>query len=252
MLMFIAGLAGLEKMKKDKPEQVSRAAAFCGLSVGEYTAHCAAGSFSFEDGLRFLVHRSKAMAESIERTPQAMVSVVGLEKSKLEPICKEAAKMEGEDGVCEIALQLFPNGITVGGTAKACALLEEKAVKAGAQMAKNLGDTGFHTSCMQYAADQIEKEWQDFAAKITAPKHTVWSIATAEPVRPGCDPVEVKDTLKKMMTKCVLWESMCKEIIKELKDPNAEYYEVGPGKQLKTMMKRIDQNAWKNMENYEV
>merc|ERR1712187_776349 len=193
----------------------------------------------------------EALHEATFGKGQVMMSVVGLEKTKLEPICKEAAKMEGESGVCDIALQLFPGGITVGGTGKACGFCEEKAVKAGAQMAKVIGDTAYHTALIQPALDKLEGDFKDLVTKLKPLKHSVWQNATAEPVRPGTDPNEIVDNLRKQMTKCVLYEAMCKEAIKELKDPNMQLFEVGPGKQLKQMMKRIDQNAWKNMENYE-
>merc|ERR1712186_308440 len=97
--MFIGGLAGLEKLREEKPDRVERAAVMAGLSLGEYTALCAAGVMSFEDGLKLVKLRGEAMQEAAETGKQLMLSVAGLEKPKLDPLVKECAKM-GADEVC--------------------------------------------------------------------------------------------------------------------------------------------------------
>merc|ERR1719454_1626655 len=93
--MFVAGLAAVEKLRAEQPEAVDRAQALAGMEIGEYTALCAAGVFSFEDGLKLVKLRSEAMAAAASKGKQAMLSVAGVEKAKLEELCKEAAKKEG-------------------------------------------------------------------------------------------------------------------------------------------------------------
>merc|ERR1712060_640258 len=93
---------------------------------GEYTALCAAGVMSFEDGLKLVKLRGEAMQEAATSCKQLMLSVAGLEKKILQPLCVECAKMEGESGVCQISNSLFPNGYSVGGTEKAINLLQPK------------------------------------------------------------------------------------------------------------------------------
>merc|ERR1719394_343061 len=91
--MFIGGLAGLEKLKSDNPDAVSRASIMAGLSLGEYTALCAAGVMSFEEGLKLVKLRGEAMQECATASKQLMLSVAGLEKKILQPLCTECAKL---------------------------------------------------------------------------------------------------------------------------------------------------------------
>ena len=91
--MFIAGLAALEKLRSEREEAVTNFQVAAGLSLGEYTALCAAGVFSFEDGLRLVKLRGEAMQAAATASKQAMLSVAGLEKPKLVELCKEAPKL---------------------------------------------------------------------------------------------------------------------------------------------------------------
>merc|ERR1719264_78648 len=86
--MFIGGLAGLEKLREEKPERVERAAVFAGLSLGEYTALCAAGVMTFEDGLKLVKLRGEAMQDAANEGKQKMLSVAGIEKATLDKLCK--------------------------------------------------------------------------------------------------------------------------------------------------------------------
>eukprot|EP00438_Fugacium_kawagutii_P004047 Skav219295 [mRNA] locus=scaffold2157:432557:451800:+ [translate_table: standard] len=78
--MFLAGMAGLEKLRDSRPEAVEQPGAVAGLSLGEYTALCAAGVFTFEQGMELVKVRGAAMAEAAKSRPQAMLSVAGLEQ----------------------------------------------------------------------------------------------------------------------------------------------------------------------------
>jgi len=93
--MFIAGLAGLEKLRLESPDVVSRASVMAGLSLGEYTALCAAGVMSFEDCLKIVKLRGEAMQEASEKPKQIMLSIAGIEKPKLEPLIDKAKAKEG-------------------------------------------------------------------------------------------------------------------------------------------------------------
>merc|ERR1712032_1505080 len=81
--MFIGGLAGLEKLRIEKPDRVERASVMAGLSLGEYTALCAAGVLTFEDGLKLVKLRGEAMQEAAGQSKQLMLSVAGLDGDKL-------------------------------------------------------------------------------------------------------------------------------------------------------------------------
>lgn len=249
--MFIGGLAGLEKLRSEKPEAVSRASVMAGLSLGEYTALCAAGVMSFEEGLKLVKLRGEAMQEAASHgsKKQLMLSVAGLDKEKLEPLCQEAASKE-DGGVCQIANCLFPGGFSVGGTEEAVNTLKDLAEKAGALQAKVLKTAGaFHTPLMQPAQEKLNAALDEVLPQMQPPKHTIWMNASAEALRPGCEPKDIVALLKKQLTNPVLWDASVKAIIKE---GITEFYEVGPMKQIKAMMKRIDNTAWKATTNIEV
>merc|ERR1712241_1524106 len=103
------GLAGVAKLRSSDSEKVARAQCVAGLSLGEYTALCAAGVMSFEDGLKLVKLRGEAMQEAASVGKQLMLSVAGLEKKVLDPLVKECAAL-GADEVCQISNSLFPGG----------------------------------------------------------------------------------------------------------------------------------------------
>ncbi|CAE8600685.1 unnamed protein product [Polarella glacialis] len=248
--MFIAGLAGLEKLRQEREEAVTRFQFTAGLSLGEYTALCAAGVFTFEDGLKIVQLRGVAMQEAAAMSKQAMLSVAGLEKDKLASLCKDAAKSEGPKAVCQIANELFPKGFSCAGTEKTILALKDLAEANGALQAKVLKTSGgFHTSLMAPAQERLAKALDELLPNMQPPKHTVYMNVTAAPLAPGTDPKEIVALLKKQLTSPVLWEPSVQAMIKA---GVTEYYEVGPMKQIKAMMKRINPKVWGTTTNVEV
>lgn len=248
--LFIGGLAGVEKLRQENAAAVEQAKVMAGLSLGEYTALCAAGVFSFEDGLRLVKLRGEAMQEAAAMGEQLMLSVAGLEKSKLQAACRQSAEEVGNGAVCQIANELFPNGFACGGTKKAVEKLKVAAEKAGAMQARVLKTSGaFHTPMMQPAQDKLSAALDEVLPKMRTPRHTVWMNASAEPMRPGCNPEDIVALLKKQLTNPVLWEPSIRAI---MGDGVTEFYECGPMKQIRAMMRRIDMSMWKNTKNIEV
>merc|ERR1712217_898509 len=231
--MFIAGMAGIEKMKaSDKKEQVERPQATAGLSLGEYTAICAAGVLDFEECLKLVKLRAEAMQVATEAVPQCMCSVAGLDRPTLEKLCKEAkaAEKTSKEPVCQIANVLFPAGFTCAGHKASVDKLCELATKARALQARVIKAGGaFHTPLMKPAEDDLCK--------------------AIDKVAPGTNPSEFVELMKKQLTNEVLWEPSIKQMIM---DQVKDFYECGPLKQLKSMIKRIDQDAFKRTENVSV
>lgn len=247
--MFIAGLAGLEKMKVEKGEAATRFKACAGLSLGEYTALCAAGVFTFEEGLKLVKLRGEYMQEAANKGKQLMLSVAGIEKPDLQKYCLEAAKTE-KGGVCQIANELFPKGFSCAGTEKAVTALKAKVEGAGALQAKFLKTSGaFHTDLMAPARDRLGKALDEALPNMKPPRKLVYMNATAKPLPPGTDPKEIVELLKKQLTSPVLREPSVRAMISS---GITEFYEVGPMKQLKAMMKRIDPKTWQSTVNIEV
>lgn len=248
--MFIAGLAGVEKLRQEREEAATRFQVTAGLSLGEYTALCAAGVFSFEDGLKLVQLRGQAMQDAAAIGKQAMLSVAGFEKDKLAGLCKEAAAKEGPKAVCQIANELFPKGYSCAGTEEAITHLKGLAEAGGALQAKILKTSGgFHTSLMEPAKAQLSKALDDVLPRMQSPKHAVYMNATAEPLKAGSDPKEAVALLKKQLTSPVLWEPSVQAMIKA---GVTEFFECGPNKQIKAMMKRINPKVWGTTTNVEV
>merc|ERR1719230_2577740 len=117
---------------------------------------------------------------------QAMLSVAGLDKPKLQDLCKQAAKDEGGSAVCQIANELFPKGFSCAGTEAPIGNLKDLAEKAGALQAKVLKTSGgFHTSLMAPAKEKLGKALDEVLPKMSPPRHTVFMNASATGLKPG-------------------------------------------------------------------
>jgi len=248
--IFIGGLAGLEKLRGEREEAAARPRFMAGLSLGEYTALCAAGVFDFEDGLRLVKLRGEAMHEAANVGKQLMLSVVGLERERLEGLCAQARERAGPGATCQISNFLFPNGFSCGGSDAAINELKTLADDNGALQTKILKTAGaFHTTLMQPAQERLSEKLEETLPRMKPPGCTVYMNATAEPVLPGTDPREIVENLKKQLTNSVLWAPSVEAMIAE---GVTEYYELGPQKQLKAMMKRINPAVWKTTTNVDV
>ncbi|CAE8692636.1 unnamed protein product, partial [Polarella glacialis] len=247
--MYVAGLAALELLKQDQPEVAKNRRAVAGLSLGEYTALTVAGVFDFETGLKVVKLRGEAMQEASQATPQMMLSVAGLGQETLERLCKES--LSGPDDICQVANFLFPNGFSCAGSRSAVERLNEKATATkGCLQSKPLKTSGaFHTKYMSPARDRLMQVLREVEGSLRPPKCDVYMNLTGMKIAAGTPPAEIINQLGDQLTSCVLWEPCMKAMIA---DGITEFYECGPMKQLKAMMKRINPDAWKNTINIHV
>mmetsp|Transcript_52208 Transcript_52208/g.114433 ORF Transcript_52208/g.114433 Transcript_52208/m.114433 type:complete len:447 (+) Transcript_52208:56-1396(+) len=245
--LFLASMAGMIKLRSENPEVADNPYAVAGLSLGEYSALCAAGVFTFEEGLELVRVRGLAMAEAASLQPQLMLSVFGIDQETMEKLCQAEVK-PGQ--VCQIANLLFPRGFSCSGTADAINNLKDTVVEAGAMQAKLLKVEGaFHTSLMKPAQTKLQDALDRILPNMQPPTCDVYLNVTGKKVPKGTPPSEFIDLLGKQLCSTVLWEASVRLMIE---DGLSEFYEVGPMKQLKAMMKRTDMDAWKNMYNIEV
>mmetsp|Transcript_6685 Transcript_6685/g.17039 ORF Transcript_6685/g.17039 Transcript_6685/m.17039 type:complete len:560 (+) Transcript_6685:101-1780(+) len=249
--MFVAGLAGVEVMRQTKKEEVMRMQAVAGLSLGEYTAIAAADVMDFEDALELVKIRAIAMQAATEVVPQAMCSVAGLDRPTLDKLCKEAKAADANPtAVCQIANVLFPAGFTCAGDKTAIDTLCELARKGRALQARVIKAGGaFHTPLMKPAEEELSRAIDSKLSKMRPPKCAIYFNITGKKVNAGTDPKEFVDLMKRQLTNEVLWEQTVKQMIM---DQVKDFYECGPLKQLKSMIKRIDQDAFKRTENMSV
>jgi len=248
--MHIANLAAVEKLKSEKPEVVAQCKAVAGLSLGEYSALVVAGVMTFEDSLKIVRARAEAMNDASTKTEQAMLSVAGLDQDVLEGLCKKAQEKCGKDAVCQIANHLFPKGYSCSGTKMAINVLKQEAEAAGAMQARLLKTSGaFHTHLMEPAAKTLERMVKSLVTNMNFPRCHVYMNSTGKIMPAGTDPREINIELVKQLTSPVLWHQNIEGMIK---DGVEEFYECGPMKQLKAMMKRTNQEIWDKTYNVDV
>ena len=227
--IFVTSLAALELLRSESPEIVLSCEAAAGLSLGEYTALVFAGVLEFEDGLTLVQRRGAAMQEAADAIPSGMVSILGLERVQVESLCDKA---RGE-GTLEIANHLCPGNIVVSGTNDACERVAEMAQREGAMKAVPLAVAGaFHTSIMQPAVEQLTEALRDVPLK--APRIPVISNVDA---KPHDDPEDIRRCLIRQVVSPVLWEDTMRSMLEQGYD---DFYEVGPGRVLRGLLRRID------------
>jgi [acyl-carrier-protein] S-malonyltransferase len=226
--IFVCSLAALEWLKVDRPQIVDHCSVAAGLSLGEYTALCYAGAFSFDDGVRLVRARGEAMQAAAEATPSGMVSVILLDVERVRELCALAS----EAGTIQIANLLCPGNTVVSGTKAACARLAELAEKAGGKPVPLAVAGAFHTDLMRPADERLAVALQQ--AQWHPPRIPVVSNVDA---LPHTDPAEFRTLLVRQVLSPVLWESSMRRMIAE---GVTEFYEIGPGRVLKGLLKRID------------
>lgn len=253
--MFLANCCALEKLRLEKPDVVDRASCSAGLSLGEYNAIWFSGVMSFEDTLRIVRVRADAMHEEAKKQPQAMISVAGLELAKLEELCQEAGKQaglvkDGREAFCQVANHLFPKGYTCSGDRVAVEALKALAEEAGALQARFLKTSGaFHTKLMEPASLKLLKSLRAKVTDMNFPRVDLYMNVRGCAQRTGTDPRELNYDLAAQVASPVLWQQSIEDMIK---NGITEFYECGPMKQLKAMMKRINQDAWENTYSVDV
>lgn len=248
--MFVAALAGVEKLRTDRPRAAEKPRAVAGLSLGEYTALCAAGVLQFDDALKLVKLRGEAMQDAAAEGEQLMLSVAGLDKEKLSAFCKQARDKAGGQATCQIANELFPKGYACGGSGEAIRTLEKLVLDGGALQAKVLKTSGaFHTPLMSSAQDRLNAALDEVLPKMSPPSCDIVMNVTGDIIPAGTEPSTIIENLKKQLTQAVLWEKSIQLMIKE---GIVEFYEIGPMKQLKAMMKRTNPEVWKTTVNVDV
>lgn len=227
--IFVTSLAALEKLRAESPETVASCQAAAGLSLGEYTALVFAGVMDFEAGLRLVQQRGEAMQEAADKTPSGMVSILGLERQQVEEICHQARQAD----VLQIANLLCPGNIVVSGHNAACLRAAELAEKAGAMKVIPLAVAGaFHTSIMQPADQRLAAALTGVA--LSPPRIPVVSNVDAQP---HDRPEEIRQLLVQQLINPVRWEDSIRWLLAQGYD---QFHEVGPGRVLKGLLKRID------------
>ncbi|WP_431166843.1 ACP S-malonyltransferase [Tenacibaculum halocynthiae] len=201
-----------------------------GHSLGELSALVANKVLSFEDGLKLVSKRALAMQKACEVQQSTMAAVLGLEDNVVEEVC------EGIDGVVVAANYNCPGQLVISGEVdainKACDLLKEK----GARRALVLPvGGGFHSPMMEPAREELAKAIEE--TEFNEPICPVYQNVVAKAVT---NPDEIKENLILQLTAPVKWTQCIKAMIA---DGGSEFVEVGPGKVLQGLMRKIDRTV---------
>ncbi len=230
--IFVASLAALEDLKAREPEVVAACAGAAGLSLGEYTALVFAGALDFETGLKIVRRRGQAMQAAAVATASGMSSVVGLDEPTVDELCRRLLP----HGRAWKANLLGPGNIVVSGEKAALEHLEGVATELGASRVIPLAVAGaFHSELMKPADDQLAEVLA--AAPLTSPRIPVYSNVDAAP---HSEPDELRRILVAQVLQGVRWEDSMRRM---LADGFNTFYEIGPGRVLTGLLKRIDRKT---------
>ena len=230
--IFVASLAALEDLKARQPDVVAACAGAAGLSLGEYTALVFAGALDFESGLKVVRRRGQAMQAAAAASPSGMTSLLGLDEAAVDELCRRVAPT----GRLWKANLLGPGNIVVSGERAALESLGPIATELGASRVIPLAVAGaFHSDLMKPADTQLAEVLA--AAPIQAPRVPVYSNVDAEP---HSDPDDLRRTLVAQVLQGVRWEDSMRRM---LADDFDTFYEVGPGRVLTGLLKRIDRKT---------
>lgn len=222
--IFIHSVAALKAVNGLGAEMVA------GHSLGEFSALVANGVLSFDDGLKLVSERAKAMQEACDINPSSMAAILGLEDAKVEEICAQI------NGIVVPANYNCPGQLVISGETAA---VEEACIKlkeAGAKRALLLPVNGaFHSPLMQPAQERLAAAIEQTKfRKATIP---VYQNITTTPVT---NPDEIKQNLIAQLTGPVKWTQSVQNMIK---DGASNFVEVGPGKTLQGLIKKIDSSV---------
>ena len=224
--LFVHGLACLELLRERCPGLTPVAAA--GLSLGEFTAHAAAGSFGFEDGLRLVARRGELMEEACRATRGAMAAMIGGAEA-------DVVRLAAACGV-DVANFNAPGQIVLSGPVDG--------IEAAVAMAKDFGVRravtlhvagGYHSRLMTAARERLAGELA--AVPIVPPTlPVICNVDAREVSRPD----EIRDTLARQVTGAVRWT----DTIRLLRERgHTTFVELGPGKVLSGLVAKIDREA---------
>lgn len=207
-----------------KPDMVA------GHSLGEFSALVANGTLNFEDGLKLVAQRAMAMQKACEVEPSTMAAIVGLEDAIVEEVCNAI------DEVVVAANYNCPGQLVISGSIagidKACELLTEK----GAKRALKLPVGGaFHSPLMEPAREELAAAIK--ATNFNQPACPVYQNVNAQPVS---DPETIQENLIAQLTAPVKWTQTVQNM---LAGGATSFTEIGPGKVLQGLIKKVDRQA---------
>jgi [acyl-carrier-protein] S-malonyltransferase len=230
--VFTVSVACLKALNSQLSTLNSQLEVVAGHSLGEYTALVAAGALEFAPALRLIHKRGRFMKEASEENPGGMMAIIGLSREGVEKVCEESPS----EGGVQLANLNCPGQVVVSGSREALKRAGEKAKEAGARKVVNLAVSGpFHSSLMISAAEKLAREIETL--QIRVPKIPFLANVKGDFLS---DPSRIKEALINQVSNPVRWEASMKKMLKK---GIKSFLEIGPGKVLTGLLRRIDKTA---------
>jgi [acyl-carrier-protein] S-malonyltransferase len=221
--IFLHSILVARKLPSVKPDMLA------GHSLGEYSALVSAGAIAFEEALRLVRLRGELMQRAGEMQHGTMAAIVGLSGDDLQSVCDAASSA----GIVQPANFNSPGQTVISGSIPGVRRAMEIARERGAKLVKELVVSGaFHSPLMESACNSLREALD--AARIVDGSVPVYSNVTAEPVTAAS---EIRELLYRQLTSPVCWDQSIKNMIR---DGAVQFTEIGPGKVLQGLMRRID------------
>ncbi len=201
-----------------------------GHSLGEFSSLVANRALSFEDGLKLVAQRAFAMQKACELEPSTMAAIIGMDDALIEEVCA------GINEVVVPANYNSPGQVVISGSVAGIDLAVKELTKRGARRALKLQVGGaFHSPLMEPARLQLEEAIK--GTNFSDPLCPVYQNVTAEPQR---DPDRIRENLLLQLTAPVRWTQTVSNM---LRDGASSFTEVGPGKVLQGLIRKVDQEV---------
>ena len=235
--IFLASYSIFKVIEKQNKLNIKKAKYYAGHSLGEYSALCCAGSISFEQTLNILNSRAIAMQNAMPSGEGGMIAVLGIDIKQMTEILDENAKKYS----CYIANDNTVGQIAISGRTNALEKLQLDLKKKNIKFVKLSVSAPFHCPLMNKAAKEMEEKINTLDFK--DPIIEIISNVTAEPVNRSLD---IKKLLIQQIEKPVRWRE---SVINMISHGTKAFIEIGPGKVLSGLVKRIDRNIKLNQVN---
>ncbi len=231
--IFVTSAAMLSVLRSGSVMPPLKADVAAGLSLGEYTALYAGGALEFDEALLLVQERSRAMQAAADASDGGMVSIMGLEPDQVHALCDEAAQGK----ILEPANFNCPGQIVISGESDACDRAALLAEKYGAMKAVRLKVAGaFHTEMMTPAAEALRKVLEQ--SRIVVPRD-VKVLANVD-VLYYDDAEMIRNGLVRQLVEPIFWQDCMEKLLAEGVET---FYEIGPGRVLTGLMRRIDRSV---------
>ena len=229
--IFLVSYSIYNIIRKETSFNINSANFFAGHSLGEYSALACSGVLNFRDTIKILKIRGRAMQNAVPKNEGGMIAILGEEINKIEKILNS----KRNDFKCFLANDNSDGQVVVSGKIKDLELLKNELKKMSIKNVSLPVSAPFHCKLMSPATEIMREEISK--TKFSKPNNLIISNVTAEP---SDDPVIIKKLLIDQIEKPVRWRE---SIISMIKSGNKKFIEIGPGKVLSGLVKRIDRNV---------